>query len=139
MLLSFQRAILMQSRVTRPITVATMIEVSAIAILFIGRRLVARVDGSHGGVRRVRGRSGAEHGVPGVPTCGRVLPSDLTQQATRTCFRTRWRSSLFGHPCLCLELEWLIRTKRAAGHPRDFETVAELLASREERRQPGTD
>ena len=33
-LLSFQRAILMQSRVTRPITVATAIEVSAIAILF---------------------------------------------------------------------------------------------------------
>jgi len=33
-LLSFQRAILMQARVTRPITVATGIEVSAIAILF---------------------------------------------------------------------------------------------------------
>ncbi len=46
---------------------------------------------------------------------------------------------LFGHPCLCLELEWLIRTKRAAGRPRDFETVAELLALREERRQPGAD
>ncbi len=46
---------------------------------------------------------------------------------------------LFGHPCLCLELEWLIRTKRAAGRPRDFETVAELLALREERLQPGTD
>ena len=40
---------------------------------------------------------------------------------------------LFGHPCLCLELEWLIRTKRALGRPRDFETVAELLALREER------
>jgi O-antigen/teichoic acid export membrane protein len=33
-LLSFQRAILMQSRITRPITVATAIEVSAIAALF---------------------------------------------------------------------------------------------------------
>ena len=33
-LLSFQRAILMQARVTRPITVATMIEVTGIAILF---------------------------------------------------------------------------------------------------------
>jgi hypothetical protein len=32
--LSFQRAILMQSRVTRPITVATVLEVSAIAVLF---------------------------------------------------------------------------------------------------------
>ncbi len=66
-LLSFQRAILMQSRVTRPITVATMIEVSAIAILFIGRRVVARMGGGHGGVRVVRRREGAQHGVPGVP------------------------------------------------------------------------
>ena len=46
---------------------------------------------------------------------------------------------LFGQTCLCLELEWLIRTKRAAGRPRDFETVAELMALREERRQPGAD
>ncbi|MCL7960167.1 MAG: hypothetical protein M8861_08250 [marine benthic group bacterium] len=40
---------------------------------------------------------------------------------------------LFGHPCLCLDLEWLIRTKRAAGRPRDFETLAELQVLREER------
>jgi len=44
---------------------------------------------------------------------------------------------LFGHRCLCLGLPWLIRTKRAAGRPRDLETVAELEALREER--DGTD
>ena len=46
---------------------------------------------------------------------------------------------LFGHRCLCLDLEWLIRTKRAAGRPRDFETVAELLVLREERGASSTD
>ena len=35
---------------------------------------------------------------------------------------------LFGHPCLCLDLIWLIRTKRAAGRPRDLEAIAELEA-----------
>jgi len=41
--------------------------------------------------------------------------------------------SLFGHPCACLDLAWLIRTKRAAGRPRDLEAIAELEALREER------
>jgi predicted nucleotidyltransferase len=40
---------------------------------------------------------------------------------------------LFGHRCLCLDLEWLILTKRAAGRPRDLETVAELEVLWEER------
>jgi hypothetical protein len=40
---------------------------------------------------------------------------------------------LFGMPCLCLDLEWLIRVKRAAGRPRDLEVVAELEALLEER------
>lgn len=39
---------------------------------------------------------------------------------------------LFGHRCRCLELPWLIRTKRAAGRPRDLEAVAELEALLEE-------
>jgi hypothetical protein len=39
---------------------------------------------------------------------------------------------LFGHPCRCLDLEWLLRTKRAAGRPRDLEAIAELEALREE-------
>ena len=40
---------------------------------------------------------------------------------------------LFGHRCRCLDLEWLILTKRAAGRPRDLETVAELEVLLEER------
>jgi len=40
---------------------------------------------------------------------------------------------MFGHRCKCLDLEWLIRTKRAAGRPRDLEAIAELDALREER------
>lgn len=41
---------------------------------------------------------------------------------------------LFGVEIRCLSLEWLIRTKRAAGRPRDLEAVAELEALLEERR-----
>ncbi len=41
--------------------------------------------------------------------------------------------ALFGHACRCLDLEWLLRTKRAAGRPRDLEAIAELEALREER------
>lgn len=40
---------------------------------------------------------------------------------------------LFGHPCLCLDLPWLIRVKRAAGRPKDLEAIAELEALLEER------
>ncbi len=29
-------------------------------------------------------------------------------------------------PCRCLDLEWLIRVKRAAGRPKDLEVLAEL-------------
>ena len=36
-------------------------------------------------------------------------------------------------PCRCLELEELIRVKRAVGRPKDFEAVAELEAIRDER------
>ena len=39
---------------------------------------------------------------------------------------------LFGTEVRCLSLERLIATKRAAGRPRDFETIAELAAIREE-------
>lgn len=41
---------------------------------------------------------------------------------------------IFGMECRCLSLEALIRVKRAAGRPRDFEVIAELEAIREERR-----
>lgn len=39
--------------------------------------------------------------------------------------------TLFGHKTLCLNLEWLIATKRAAGRPRDLEAIAELETLRE--------
>lgn len=39
---------------------------------------------------------------------------------------------LFGMEVLCLDLEWLIRVKRAAGRPRDLEVLAELEAIQEE-------
>lgn len=35
--------------------------------------------------------------------------------------------------CLCLGIEWLIKVKRAAGRPKDFEAIAELEAILEER------
>lgn len=41
-------------------------------------------------------------------------------------------ATLFGHEIKCLDLDWLIRTKRAAGRPRDIEAIAELEALREE-------
>jgi hypothetical protein len=39
---------------------------------------------------------------------------------------------LFDHPCRCLSVKQLIRAKRAAGRPRDFEAIAELEAIEEE-------
>ena len=39
---------------------------------------------------------------------------------------------VFGHRCHCLNLEFLIHVKRAAGRPKDLEVVAELEALREE-------
>jgi predicted nucleotidyltransferase len=41
---------------------------------------------------------------------------------------------LFGQDVTCLDIEAVIRTKRAAGRPRDFEAIAELEALREERK-----
>jgi len=39
----------------------------------------------------------------------------------------------FGVDCKCLDLDWLIRVKRAAGRPKDFEAIAELEAIQQER------
>jgi hypothetical protein len=39
---------------------------------------------------------------------------------------------LHGTECFCLGLDYLIRVKRAAGRPKDFEAIAELEAIREE-------
>jgi hypothetical protein len=41
---------------------------------------------------------------------------------------------LFGSNQRCLDLDTLIRVKRAAGRPKDFEAIAELEALREERK-----
>jgi predicted nucleotidyltransferase len=41
--------------------------------------------------------------------------------------------SAFGTEFLCLDLDTLIRVKRAAGRPKDFEAIAELDALREEK------
>jgi predicted nucleotidyltransferase len=43
------------------------------------------------------------------------------------------RVRLFDRDVRCLDLDWLIRVKRAAGRPRDLEAIAELEALREER------
>jgi predicted nucleotidyltransferase len=40
---------------------------------------------------------------------------------------------IHGQKCLCLKLEKLIEVKRAAGRPKDFEAIAELIALQEER------
>lgn len=42
-------------------------------------------------------------------------------------------ATLFGVECRCLDLDTLIRVKRAAGRPKDLEAIAELEALREER------
>lgn len=41
---------------------------------------------------------------------------------------------VFGVRCLCLDLETLIHIKRAAGRPKDLETISELEAIREMQR-----
>jgi predicted nucleotidyltransferase len=46
---------------------------------------------------------------------------------------------LFGVRCRCLDLPALIRTKRAAGRPRDIEAIAELEAIFEERQRTPND
>lgn len=42
---------------------------------------------------------------------------------------------LFGMSCRCLDIDTLIRVKRAAGRPKDLEAVAELEVLREELRR----
>lgn len=49
-----------------------------------------------------------------------------------SAFRHSIEVQLFGAATRCLDLEALIRAKRAAGRPRDLETIAELEAIREE-------
>jgi len=39
---------------------------------------------------------------------------------------------VFGHEMRIPDLPWLVRVKRAAGRPKDLETIAELEALQEE-------
>ena len=41
-------------------------------------------------------------------------------------------AQIYGRDTRILDIPWLIRTKRAAGRPRDLEAIAELLALEEE-------
>jgi hypothetical protein len=43
------------------------------------------------------------------------------------------RAEIFGYETRLLDIDWLIRVKRAAGRPKDLEVVAELEALREEK------
>lgn len=45
------------------------------------------------------------------------------------------RVRIYDRETLVLDLPWLIRTKRAAGKPRDLEAVAELMAIMEEQEE----
>jgi hypothetical protein len=45
------------------------------------------------------------------------------------------RARIYGRDTLVLDLPWLIRTKRAAGRPRDLEAIAELMALMEEKEE----
>lgn len=61
--------------------------------------------------------------IPGGGAYEDLLPHTLEVEA-------------YGLRCRCLDLETLIRVKRAAGRPRDLEAIAELLVIREERDKP---
>ena len=45
--------------------------------------------------------------------------------------------AVFGHQALVIDLPWLIRSKRAAGRPKDLEAIAELEALLAERERAG--
>ncbi len=47
------------------------------------------------------------------------------------------RAQIYGRETLIIDLPWLIRTKRAAGRPRDLEAIAELTALTEEKERLG--
>ena len=44
----------------------------------------------------------------------------------------------FGVDCKCLDLDTLIKVKRAAGRPKDFKAIAELEAILEEKKKVGS-
>jgi O-antigen/teichoic acid export membrane protein len=80
-LLSFQRAILIQGRRTRPITVATAIEVAAIAVLFVaGAWGLGLVGVTAAFAAFVGGRSASNLYL--APACVRVLRQSRTDHGS---------------------------------------------------------
>lgn len=67
-------------------------------------------------------------------------PLDLLGEVTgggsyETLFDDTIEVEVFGFNCRCLDLPALIRTKRAAGRPKDLEAIAELEGIAEERKK----
>jgi predicted nucleotidyltransferase len=63
--------------------------------------------------------------VTGGGTYDQMISHSITQE-------------FFGVDCKCLDLDTLIKVKRAAGRPKDFEAIAELEAIVEERKKLGS-
>jgi len=66
-----------------------------------------------------------------IDLLGEIVGGGGYENLARHAIRLR----AFDAECLCLSLEQLIRTKRAAGRPKDLEAIAELEALLEERTQ----
>jgi predicted nucleotidyltransferase len=67
-------------------------------------------------------------GLGDLDVLGEIVGGGGYQELLRHCVAI----PLYGMQCRCLDLDTLIRVKRAAGRPKDFEALAELEALREE-------
>jgi hypothetical protein len=61
--------------------------------------------------------------ITGGGTFDQLLPHTITLE-------------VFGTRSRCLDLDTLIKVKRAAGRPKDFDAIAELEVIRDEKRKP---
>lgn len=64
-----------------------------------------------------------------IDLLGEITAGGGYEDLLPSCVKVR----VFGVDCLCLGLRKLIQVKRAAGRPKDFETIAELETILEER------
>jgi hypothetical protein len=69
--------------------------------------------------------------------CGGPSRRDCRGGSFEALFPHSIEISVYGVRCLCLDLPALIRSKRAAGRPKDLEALAELEALLEEQQGPG--
>jgi len=60
--------------------------------------------------------------VGDIDLLGEIVGGGTYEELKDQCIRVQ----VFGLECLCLDLEPLIRVKRAAGRPKDLEAIAEL-------------